>query len=153
MPGFTEFSWRTDPSVPAFRDTGTVAFMDGECVLCMAGARLIDRFDGAGQIGVVPTQTTLGQAVLQHFGMSPDDPDSWLVLDHGRAYSALDGIIHLGGKIGGIGYLFQIFRILPMPARDWLYRRISRNRYSILGRRATCELPTQRLRDRLGEPE
>ena len=147
------FSWRTDPSVPDFNDAGTIAFMDGECVLCMTGARMIDRFDRSRLIGISPTQSVLGKAILNHFGMSPSDPDSWLVLHQGRAYKALDAIIHLGRIIGGVGHLLRILTILPKPARDWLYRRIARNRYALLGRRSTCELPTPSLQSRLVEPD
>ena len=143
------FSWRLDPSVPDFEDSGTIAFMDGECVLCMAGARLIDRFDRTGTIGICPTQSSLGQAILQHFDMSPEDPDSWLVLDKGRAYTALDAIIHLGRVTGGIGHMARIFSVLPKAARDWVYFRIARNRYALWGRRHSCDLPTPTLRARL----
>lgn len=153
MSGFAEFSWRTDTSVPEFDDTGTIAFMDGDCVLCMVGARLIDRFDGSRQIGIAPTQSPLGKAVLGHFGMSPDHPESWLVLDCGRSYESMEAIIHLGNRIGGVGRVLSVLRLLPLPARNWLYRRIARNRFSLLGRRTTCTLPTQRLRDRLIEPK
>jgi predicted DCC family thiol-disulfide oxidoreductase YuxK len=150
--GFNEFSWRTDPAVPRFRDSGTIAFMDGACVLCMTGARMIDRFDSTREVGISPTQSDLGNAILKHFDMAPEDPDSWLVLDNGRAYTALDAIIHLGRKIGGIGNVLRIFSILPKPLRDWLYRRLARNRFAILGRRRTCELPTPTLQARLIEP-
>ena len=153
LDGFDDFSWRTDPAVPRFQDSGTVVFMDGECVLCMSGARLIDRFDRKRQIGISPTQSVLGNAILKHFGMAPEDPDSWLVLDNGAAYTALDAIIHLGSRIGGIGHLLRIFSVLPKPLRDWLYHRIARNRYAILGRRKTCELPTRSLQARLIVPD
>jgi predicted DCC family thiol-disulfide oxidoreductase YuxK len=39
-------------------------------------------------------------------------------------------------------------RILPRPARAWLYRRIARNRYR-LGRSDMCSLPDPELRRRL----
>lgn len=146
------YSWRTDPSVPAFDDQGVVAVMDGSCVVCMAGARLIDRFDTSGRVGICPAQTALGSALLEHFGMQPDDPETWLVLDRGVAYHSLDGVIHIGRAVGGVGWLLQVLRILPGPARDWLYRRIARNRFALFGRRDVCTLPTPGLRERLIEP-
>ncbi|MEL7153670.1 MAG: DCC1-like thiol-disulfide oxidoreductase family protein [Pseudomonadota bacterium] len=149
---FTRYAWRSDPMVPEFRDQGTVAFMDGECVLCMAGARLIDRIDSAGTVGICPTQTVLGKAMLTHFGMSPEDPDSWLVIRDGRAYTALEAIIVLGRSVGGVASLVRVLCLLPRPVRDWLYHRIARNRFALMGRRSTCELPTPSLQARLVEP-
>ena len=153
LDGFDDFSWRADPAVPRFQDSGAIVFMDGECVLCMTGARLIDRFDQTRLIGISPTQSALGTAILKHFGMASEDPESWLVLDNGRAYTALDAIIHLGRRIGGVGHLLRIFGVLPKPLRDWLYHRIARNRYTVLGRRNTCMLPTPSLQARLIEPD
>lgn len=150
--GYAEYSWRSNASVPAFDDAGTVAFMDGECVLCMTGARLLDRMDRAGRIGISPTQTPLGRAMLAHFGMSATDPDSWLVLHQGKAYTALEAIILLGRVIGGPAALLRVLVILPKPARNWLYHRIARNRYALLGRRDVCELPTRSLQARLVQP-
>lgn len=150
--GTDVFTWRTDPAVPAFQDTGTIAVMDGECVLCMFGARMIDRLDRSGMIRITPAQTPLGAALLQHHGYAPDDPDTWLVLDQGRAYVALDAMIHLGRSIGGIGRALQVLRLLPKPARDWLYQRIARNRYALFSRRQVCTLPTPSLQARLVQP-
>ncbi|MEM9062264.1 MAG: DUF393 domain-containing protein [Pseudomonadota bacterium] len=151
MADATPYSWRSDPTVPAFSDDGTIAVMDGACVLCMFGARLIDTFDRTGSVGICPAQTPLGAALLNHYGMAPDDPDTWLVLDRGTAYESLDAIIHLGRRIGGVGWLLQIFRLLPRTARHWLYQRIARNRYALFARRDTCTLPTPRLQNRLVE--
>ena len=142
-------SYRDDPAVPEFDDAQPIAFMDGECVLCMTGARLLDRLDRGGTIRICTTQSPLGRAVLAHYGQSPDDPDTWLFLQDGVAYGSLEAMIRIGSVVGGIGHLMQVFRILPKGAQDWLYRRIARNRYWVFGRRETCEMPTPGLRARV----
>lgn len=143
------WSYRRDPAVPAFDDSGPVTFMDGECVLCTAGARLIARFDRRGAFHICPVQSPTGRAVLRHYGLEPDDPDSWLYLADGRAHTSLDGIIRAGARIGGPGWLLQPLRLLPRAAQDWLYRRIARNRYRLFGRTSMCSVPDPRLRARL----
>ncbi len=143
------WSYRHDPSVPAFDDSGPVTFMDGECVLCTAGARLIARFDRTAAFRICPVQSPTGRAVLRHYGLEPDDPDSWLYLADGRAHTSLDGMIRAGARIGGPGWLLQPLRLLPRPAQDWLYRRIARNRYRLFGRTSMCSVPDPRLRARL----
>ena len=37
----------------------------------------------------------------------------------------------------------------PRPVRDWLYLRMARNRYALLGRTDLCALPDRELRARL----
>ncbi len=145
------YSYRGDETVPHFDDRGPVVFMDGDCVLCTRTARLIARLDRTGAFRICPVQSELGQAVLTHFGLDPADPDSWLYLADGEAYGSIDAIVRAGNRLGSWGRLVNVFRILPRPAQDWLYRRIARNRYSIWGRNKTnmCDMPDPTLRARL----
>ena len=143
------FSHRLDPLVPAFEDNQPIAFMDGDCVLCTFGARMIARFDKQGEIKICPVQSDLGQAVLTHYGLDVSDPDSWLFLEDGKVWTSMEAIIRVGERIGGIGRLLSVLRILPRPVREWLYRRIARNRYALLGRREMCMMPEPSLSDRL----
>ncbi|MEM7058219.1 MAG: DCC1-like thiol-disulfide oxidoreductase family protein [Pseudomonadota bacterium] len=145
------YSYRSDPAVPDFDDTAPAAFMNGACVLCMAGARILDRLDKTGTIRICPVQTDLGRAILAHYDLDPDDPDTWLFLRDGVAYGSMDALIRIGSVTGGPGHLLQILRFLPEPVQGWLYRRLARNRYWMFGRRETCQLPTTRLRARLLE--
>ena len=145
------YSYRDDPNVPPFDDSGPVAFMDGDCVLCTFGARLIARFDRRETFKICRVQTATGQAVMKHYGLDPDDPDTWLLLIDGKAYTSLDAMIRAGARIGGVGWLLQPLRLVPRSAQDWLYRRLARNRYSLLGRTDMCDIPDPRLRARLME--
>lgn len=139
------YSYRDDPSVPSFDDINPVTFMDGECVLCTFGAQMIDRFDRKGRFRICPVQKELGRAMLQHYGLNPDDPESWLLIVDGQAYGSMDAMIRAGREVGGIGWALQVLRILPRALQDWLYVRLARNRYRLFGRHETCVMPGQRL--------
>lgn len=142
-------SYRADPAVPAFDDSRPIAFMDGECALCTGAARLIARMDRTGTVRICPTGTPLGRAVLEHYGLSPDDPDTWLWLQDGRAYEGMDGVVRAGRTLGGAGRVLVALLVLPRPARAWLYRRLARNRYALFGRADMCGVPDPALRARL----
>jgi predicted DCC family thiol-disulfide oxidoreductase YuxK len=143
------YSYRNDPAVPAFDDTGPVVFMDGRCALCAFGARSITRLDRTREFKICPIQSPVGRAVLQHYGLDPSDPDSWLYLHHGKAETSLDAIMTVGRRLGGIGYVMSAFYVFPRPMRDWLYRRLARNRYKLFGRAEMCALPDPELQSRL----
>jgi predicted DCC family thiol-disulfide oxidoreductase YuxK len=114
------YSYRDDPSVPAFDDCGPIVFMDGECALCSSGARVIARLDRRMEFRICPVQTPLGRAVLAHYGLEADDPLSWLYLADGRAYGSMAGMIRAGERLGGLGRLLSAARLLPQGAQDWL---------------------------------
>jgi len=145
------YSYRRDPAVPAFDDSRPLALMDGECVLCTAGARLIVRYDPTGQLRIGRTQSPIGRALLHHYGLDPEDPESWLYLADGRAYTSLDAMVRVGGRLGGPGRLLWPLGLLPRAVQDWLYRRIARNRYWLFGRTDICRVPDPALRARLLE--
>ena len=148
------YSYRTDPDVPPFDDGRPMTVMDGQCVLCSVGARLIARFDRAGEFRICRAQTPLGQARLRHYGLSPADPQSWLYMVEGRAYVSLDAMIRAGRRMGGPGLLLQLLqllRLLPRALQDGLYGKLARNRYRLFGRTDMCSIPDPALRARLME--
>lgn len=145
------YSYRADATVQAFDDSGPVTVMDGECVLCSTGARLLSRFDKAQEFRICRAQTQLGQSLLLHYGLSPQDPGSWLYIVDGHAYTSLDAMIRVGSRVGGAGWLMQPLRLMPRLVQDWLYRRLARNRYWLFGRNDMCSIPDPALRARLME--
>lgn len=145
------YSFLNDPAVPSFDSSGPVTVVDGHCALCTRGARLIARFDTAGEFRICRSQSALGAALLRHYGLDPEDPESWLYLVDGRAYTSLDGMIRAGARVGGMGWLLQPLKLLPRTIQDWIYRRIARNRYSLFGRTDMCAIPDPALRARLIE--
>lgn len=145
------FSHRGDRQVPDFPDEGPVVFMDGHCGLCSRGARVIARLDTRGEFRICTTESSLGQAVLTHYGLDPRDPDSWLYLEDGRAYTSLDAVVRVGRRVGGVGRALGVFSLLPRSVQDWLYGRIARNRYRFMGRADLCALPDPAVRKRLLE--
>lgn len=143
------YSYRGNDTVPAFEDRGPMVFMDGDCALCSRGAWIIAKLDHAGEFRICPIQSTLGQSMLRHYGLDPQDPESWLCLIDGKAYTSLDAIIRTGRRLGGLGQVLRVLDILPRSVQDCLYRRIARNRYRILGRKNLCELRGRDVKRRL----
>lgn len=143
------YSYRSDPALADFDDSGPVVFMDGHCMLCAQGARIIARLDRKERFKICPIQTPLGTAMLTHFGLEPGDPESWLFLDRGRAAASLQAITGIGKRLGGIGWLVAPFDLLPRAMQDWLYRRIALNRYRLFGASDMCAVPDPALKARL----
>jgi predicted DCC family thiol-disulfide oxidoreductase YuxK len=143
------YSYRADSGVPSFDDRGPIVFMDGECALCTGAARVIARLDKRGEFRICPIQTELGQAIFGHYGLDYGSPESWIYLADGNAFASLDAVIETGTRLRGLGQLLLAFMVLPRPVRDWLYRRIARNRYAIFGRTQMCAIPDAALKQRL----
>lgn len=143
------FSFRDDPDVPRFDDSAPVAVMDAECAVCSWGAQMIHRLDRSGAVRICPIQTPLGAALMRHYQLDPSDPSSWLFIDEGRAHVDFEAVLHAGRRFGGWAGLTAGLRVFPRPVRDWLYKRLARNRYALFGRADMCAMPDPAFQSRL----
>lgn len=145
----TSYSWRDDPTVPSFPDTGPVTVIDATCGLCARGAKWIARNDSRSEFRIVPLQSHLGGALMRHFGMDPEDPLSWLYLEDGLGYGGLDATMKVGARLGGVWRGLGLLRVIPAGIRDASYGFVARNRYKITGRADLCALPDADVQERL----
>ena len=141
----TPFSYRTDPAVPAFADHHPIILFDGVCALCSAWVQFVLRHDKAEVYRFIPAQTPLGRALYVHFGLDPEDYQTNILLKDGVAFFKSEGSIQMAEGLGAPWSFAAIFRLLPLPVRDWLYERVARNRFRWFGRRATCYMPQPRF--------
>lgn len=146
---FEAYSYRSDPEVPDFDDKAPIAVMDAECALCCWGAQVIHRLDASGTMRICPIQSPLGTSLVQHYGLRPDDPETWLFLINGRPHKGFEAILHASRVIGGWTRLAEVFRVFPKSMRAWIYRRIANNRYALFGRGDMCAVPSPGFQKRL----
>ncbi len=143
------FSFRQDPTVPGFAHPGPLCVMDAHCALCARGARWIARSDHRREFRIVPLQSALGAALMRHYGLDPADPLSWLFLDQGKAFTSLDALIGVAGRLGGVWHVLRLLRLIPKALRDRAYRAVACNRYRWFGRADLCALPDPDVQQRL----
>ncbi len=135
------YSYRDDAAVPKFPDDKPLILFDGVCVLCSGFVRFVVARDPGAVFRLTTAQSTIGQALLRHYGLDTVDFESNLVLSQGRAYAKLDTLAITGERIGGPWRLLGVVRVLPRALADWLYDRVARNRYALFGRHERCMMP------------
>src|SRR3990167_3183195 len=122
------YSYRDDPAVPAFPDDRPIIIFDGHCALCSGWARFVLRHDPEGRYRLLPAQSPLGYALYVHYGLDPEDYQTNILIDEGRAWFKSEGSIRMAEGLGFPWFLAASFRLLPLPLRDWLYEWVARNR-------------------------
>lgn len=110
---------------------------------------MIDRLDRSQRVRICAVQSRLGSALMAHYGMRADDPESWLLLEDGVAHQELDAVVRLGRHCGLLGRSLIVLLALPKSMRSRLYRWIARNRYRWFGHADLCAMPAPKLRARL----
>lgn len=146
LPG-PSFSYRQDPSVPAFDDSRALFVFDGVCVLCSGGAAFLMRHDRNARVNFTPMRSELGQALYAHYGVEPNT--TYLLIEEGRAYTASAGYLRLCTVLGGAWHVFRATAVIPERWRDAAYALVARNRYRWFGTAGHCALLSPEQRGRL----
>ena len=122
---------------------------DGVCVFCSGFVQLIIRLDRKKRFHFATAQSSFGEALFRRHGLPTDDYDSNLAIIDGAAFTKLDSFVAVMSALGWPWRAAKALLILPRSLRDWLYDRVARNRYTLFGRKDSCEIPSAELRQRL----
>lgn len=145
------YGYRADPAVPPFPDDRPLIVYDGVCVLCSHAMSDIARRDTGGRFRFTACQSPVGAALMRHYGIDPNAPDTVLLVEDGRAYGKLDMAARVATVLGGRWRLLHLFGVLPRSVRDWCYDRVAKNRYRLFGRTEACARPDPAWRARVIE--
>ncbi|MFZ5991520.1 MAG: thiol-disulfide oxidoreductase DCC family protein [Deinococcota bacterium] len=128
----------------------TIVLFDGVCNLCNGVVQFILRHDPQERFLFASQQSEAGQRLLAEHGISTAQAlaESVVVLEDNRVYLESDAALYILHRLGGVWGWAYIFRWIPRPWRDWVYRWVARHRYRIFGRRESCMVPTPALRSR-----
>ena len=130
---------------------GDLIIFDGVCNLCEASVNFIIRHDAAGVFRFVPSQSELGAALQQQYGVNTASLDTVVLIQDGQIYTQSDAGVRIASAFDGPWRLLGLARWVPRPLRNWVYRRIANNRYAWFGRKEVCLIPTPEVRRRFLE--
>jgi predicted DCC family thiol-disulfide oxidoreductase YuxK len=135
--------------LPAELEGRHLIVFDGVCVLCSGFAKAVARLDRRDRFRFATAQSPLGEALFKHFGLPTDAYETNLVIVDGVGYQRMESLVATMRALGWPWRAASLAMLLPMPVRDWIYRRIASNRYALFGKKDSCEIPDGRLRSRL----
>jgi predicted DCC family thiol-disulfide oxidoreductase YuxK len=125
-----------------------VIFFDGVCNLCNRVVQFVIKKDKKKVFRFASLQGKAGQEVLRRFNLSPDDLNSFIVLEGDRIYLRSAAALRVVKSLRGGWKLLYAGIILPRFIRDALYNWIARNRYKWYGKRNECMIPSPELKER-----
>lgn len=131
---------------------GPIMMFDGVCNLCCASVEFYIRRDRAGAIRYLPMQSELGQRTLALLDMPRRDFETFVVLDGTSVFVKSDAVFHLLRYLPPPWPMLRYWRLIPRPVRDATYDLVARNRYRLIGRRASCHVPRSTDRARFIRP-
>ncbi len=145
---YAPYSYRQDAAVPAFPDDRPIIVFDGHCVFCSGWVGIVLRHDSEGRYRLLPAQSQLGQAIYVHYGLSPNDYETNILLADGLPWFKSEGSIRMAEGLGAPWSFAGVLRLIPLRMRDAMYDIVARNRFRFAGRREVCYAPPQAYRER-----
>lgn len=128
---------------------------DGVCNLCSGVVRFIVARDRADVFRFTSLQSDVGKQLLRDHGVdlgsagaSASDPDTVVLLDHGRAYIRSTAILRIGRRLPRYGIVSALGLLWPRVVRDLVYDFVAKRRYRWFGKKDVCMVPTPELRAR-----
>lgn len=131
------------------RPENGIVFYDGVCGLCDRAVRFLLARDKKRTLKFAPLQ---GETARQRNDLPEELRSVIFVAQAGTAleqiYFRSEAALRLLDHVGGFWRLVSWLRIIPRPARDWVYDAIARRRYRWFGKFDTCRVPAPEVRDR-----
>lgn len=137
-----EYSYRADERVPSFDDAQPIFIFDGFCVLCSEGVKWMLARDSEGTTRFITVQSPLARAIYAHYGLDPDDFDTFMLLKNGVPYLRYRGWLEAAKTMPAPWkWLGFAGHVVPAFIGDAIYDIIQRNRFQWFGKRETCLIP------------
>jgi predicted DCC family thiol-disulfide oxidoreductase YuxK len=121
------------PEEPTFDASYPLIVFDGVCVLCSGFVRMVVRLDRKGRFRFATAQSPFGEALFRKYGLRTDSYETNLVTIDGAAFTRLDSFVAVMAELGWPWRAARLLVLLPRPLRNWLYDRIAKNRYALIG--------------------
>ena len=124
-----------------------IIFYDGVCGLCNRTVRRLVRLDRERRFRYAPLQGELGTRIRRERDDVPDELESFVYLEEGRAYLRSRALVRAARQLRYPWKLASWLWIIPWPITDLVYRLIARVRYRVWGRYDECQIPSPEQRE------
>ncbi len=125
-----------------------IVLFDGVCNLCNGAVKFIIRHDKKKVFLFASLQSEAGKKILAQYNFPPDELNSFILIDKGKAYTRSTGALMVAKKLNGLWPVLYSYIIIPAFIRDSIYNWIGTNRYKWFGKKDECMLPTAELKAR-----
>lgn len=122
-----------------------IILFDGVCNLCNAAVAFIINRDKLCKFSFASLQSDIGRKLCDQCGIHKNN-ESIIYIRKGKCFYESTAILTIFYDLKGLYRVMYLFIIIPPFVRNYIYRLIARNRYRLFGRKDSCMLPSEQLR-------
>ena len=128
--------------------TNPLVLFDGVCNFCNYWVNFAIKHDRRGKLRFTALQGETAKKVLPWYNINPTSLSSVIFIENGKVYTQSSAVLQICRHLKGGWKLFYGLIIIPKFIRDFFYNIIARNRYKWFGKKESCMVPTDELKDR-----
>ena len=123
-----------------------IILFDGLCNLCSRSVQFVIKNDPNHHFRFASLQSNFGKQIVEHFGLSERQLNSFILLEEGEIYTKSTGALKVTKKLAGAWSWLSILILVPPIIRNGAYHFIAKNRYSWFGKKEICWIPKPELK-------
>ena len=124
-----------------------LVLFDGVCNFCNYWVNFAIKHDKKQVLRFAPLQGETAKKILPLFNISTTALSSVIFIHKGKAYTQSSAALQICRHLNGGWKLFYGFYIIPKFMRDFVYNIIARNRYKWFGKKETCMVPSEDVKN------
>lgn len=130
------------------RDKKIILF-DGVCNLCDSTVQKVIKADKNDQFRFASLDSEIGKKILDYIGVDRQKTDSIVLYQPGVSYYLKSQAAFKIASYLGLPYVFiNIFSVFPKSLTDIGYDFIAKNRYKWYGKKESCMIPNQSIKQK-----
>ena len=119
-----------------------IVLFDGVCNLCNSTILFLIKHDTNHNLHFAATQTESGKKLMRQYNIL-DEEKSVFFIKGGIVFSKSNAVIEIAKQITGWPHIFKYGNLFPAFIRDGVYNLIAKNRYTLMGTRDSCSIPSK----------
>ena len=132
---------------PSVGRGAVILLFDGICNYCNRWVNFIIRHDKKKKFRFAAMQSEAGKKLLKQYHIA-EETESAILIYNQKVYLKSSTGLHVLYHLGKIYSLAFVFIIVPAYIRDFYYDIIARNRYKCWGKKDTCIIPPDNVKER-----
>jgi len=128
-----------------------IIIFDGVCNFCNWAVKFVVKRDTAGVFRFTASQSKSGQNLLSRFDVAESGDKSIVLVDGDQCFARSDAVLEIFRYLGSGWQFMRFLKIFPKKLRDWGYSVFSRYRYTVFGKRDSCMVPSEKIKERFIE--
>tara|TARA_R110000765_G_scaffold52453_4_gene105522 strand:+ start:3841 stop:4245 length:405 start_codon:yes stop_codon:yes gene_type:complete len=126
-----------------------IILFDGVCNLCNTTVQFVIKNDKEDRFRFTPLQSDTGKKLLTERNIDTEDIDSIILIEPNVAYyTKSTAALEIGKYLKGLSTISSILLWLPESLRDIVYDFVAKNRYKWYGKKESCMIPTEELKNK-----